>query len=168
MPILALCRAQSVDFVGAFHYHRQWLSVFRSEDLSSIGPSIKAEIKLAQPVVRNDEYFSVTTTIRNTGAHEETLVVWTCSYPSQWRPDSPIVKVLGIPCKQNVPGKVKLRPGEAYTKPVRVYLKLPEQRESVTFRLGYGTWAYFGTIEPAPKLPAIWSNALTVPVVLKK
>jgi len=40
--ILALCRAQSVDFAGAVHWHRQWLSLFRGEDLSPVG---EAELK---------------------------------------------------------------------------------------------------------------------------
>jgi hypothetical protein len=129
--------------------------------------ALTAEIKLAQSVVKNNEDFSVTTTIRNTGAAEETLVVWDCSYPSQWRPDSSIVKGEVIPCRQNVPGMVKLRPGETYTRPVLVHveLKTPEPGQSVTFRLGYGTWAYYGTIEPAPKSPAIWSNPVTVTVI---
>lgn len=35
--ILALCRAQSVDFAGAIDWHRQWLSLFRADDLSQIG-----------------------------------------------------------------------------------------------------------------------------------
>lgn len=128
--------------------------------------ALKAEIKLSQPVVKDNEYFSATTTIRNTGSAEETFVVWDCSYPSQWRPDNPIIKAQAIPCRQNVPGKVKLRPGETYTKPVLLYAKLKssEHVQSVTFRLGYGTWAYFGTIEPTPKSPAIWSNTVTVTV----
>jgi hypothetical protein len=131
--------------------------------------ALSAEIKLAQTVVKNNEDISVTTTIRNTGAAEETLVVWTCSYPAQWRADNPDVRVYVIPCQQNVPEKLKLRPGESYARPVRVHvaLKAPERCQSVTFRLGYGTDAYFGTIEPAPKSPAIWSNVVTVPVVLK-
>jgi hypothetical protein len=58
---------------------------------------LKAEIKLAQPVVKHNEYFSVTTTIRNTGSTEETFVVWDCSYPAQWRPDSPVIKAQVVP-----------------------------------------------------------------------
>jgi hypothetical protein len=131
--------------------------------------ALKAEIKLAQTVVKINDDLSVTTAIRNIGAVEETFVVWTCSYPSQWRADNPNVRGYVIPCQQNVPGNVKLRPGETFTRPVRVHvgLKTPERRQSVTFRLGYGTDAYFGTVEPAPKSPAIWSNAVTVTVVPK-
>lgn len=143
-----------------------FLLCFAAGVSSSQVQALKAEIKLAQSVVKNNEYFSVTTTIRNTGSAEETLVVWDCSYPSQWRPDSPIIKGQVVACKQNVPGKLKLRPGETYTKPVLLYveLKSSEQVKSVTFRLGYGTSAFFGTIEPAPKSPAIWSNTVTVTV----
>jgi hypothetical protein len=131
--------------------------------------ALRAEIKLAQTVVKNDEDVLVTTTIRNTGAAKETLVVWTCSYPAQWRPGNPDVRANEVACQQNVPGKVKLRPGETFTRPVVVHvrLKAPELRQSVPFRLGYGTDAYFGTIEPAPKVPAIWSNAVTVRIVPK-
>ena len=131
--------------------------------------TLRAEIQLAQTVVKNDEDILITTTIRNTGAAEETLVVWTCSYPAQWRSDNPDVRVNQVACMQNVPGKVKLRPGETFTRPVHVHVapKAPELPRSVPFRLGYGTDAYFGTIEPAPKVPVIWSNAVTVHIVPK-
>lgn len=129
---------------------------------------------MQQTAVQNNEDFPVTTTIRNTSDAEEMLVVWTCSYPSQWRPDNSIVKTQVIDCAKNVPTRVGLKPGETYASRmyVRVELKSPEQRQpeqrqSVTFRLGYGTDAYFGTIEPAPTSPAIWSNAVTVDVVSK-
>jgi len=65
--------------------------------------ALKAEIKLEQTVVNFNEDVSVTTTIRNTGAVEETLVVWTCSYPSQWRVDNPVVRVNEVACQQSVP-----------------------------------------------------------------
>jgi hypothetical protein len=35
--ILALCRVQSVDFGGAFAWHKQWITAFRAEDLSPVG-----------------------------------------------------------------------------------------------------------------------------------
>ena len=87
-------------------------------------------------------------------------MVWT------WRADNPDVSVCVIPCRQNVSGKVKLRPGETLTRPVLVHvaLKAPDRRQSVPFRLGFGTDAFFGTIEPAPKAPAIWSKAVTARV----
>ena len=128
---------------------------------------LRAEIKLSQTVVKNNEDFSVTATIRNTGTHEEMLEVWTRSYPSQWRADSPAVKTNATDCLQNSAGMVPLSPGKTYTRQVSVHLAVKDSggRQLVTFRLGYGTDPYFGTIEPAPKSPAIWSNAVTVSVV---
>jgi len=35
--ILALCRVQSVNFTGSFDWHKQWLTLFRTDDLSQIG-----------------------------------------------------------------------------------------------------------------------------------
>ena len=51
--VLALCRAQSVNFTGSFDWHRQWLSLFRADDLSRVGDAalttnfIRAAIALA-------------------------------------------------------------------------------------------------------------------------
>lgn len=130
--------------------------------------ALRAEIDLTQTVVLNNEDLPVTATIRNTGTAEETLVVWSCSYPAQWRPDKPTIKNQGVDCMQNVPGRIRLKPGETYTRRVhlRAELRSPDRR-SITFRLGYGTDAYFGTAELAPKSPAIWSNVVTVDIVSK-
>lgn len=130
--------------------------------------ALRAEIDVAHTVVRNNEDLPVTATIRNTGTAEEILLVWSCSYPAQWRPDKTAIKNQGVDCMQNVPGKVRLKPGEAYTRRVHVRAELTSpERRSITFRLGYGTDGYFGTAEPTPKSTAIWSNAVTVDIVSK-
>jgi hypothetical protein len=35
--ILALCRAQSMNFIGSFDWHRQWAAIYRTDDLLQIG-----------------------------------------------------------------------------------------------------------------------------------
>ena len=130
--------------------------------------ALRAEINLAQTVVKNNEDVPVTATIRNTGTAAETLVVWSCSYPAQWRPDKATIKNQGVDCMQNVPGRVRLKPGETNTRRVHVRAELRSpDRQSITFRLGYGTDGYFGTAASAPKSPAIWSNPVTVHIVSK-
>jgi len=46
--ILALCRVQSVNFTGSFDWHKQWLTVFRVDDLSPVG-----DIELKATYVRS-------------------------------------------------------------------------------------------------------------------
>ena len=131
-------------------------------------PSWKAEIKVAPAEVRNNENVLVATSIRNTGALLQKLVVWTCSFPDQWITDSPAVHSIGMNCMQNVPGKVRLKPGEAFTTNVLMHVELNAMhraRESVTFRMGYGSGAYFQDQKYPPKYPPLfWSNAITVTV----
>ena len=128
-------------------------------------PSFKAEIRLPRTVVKDDGTFSVTTVVRNIGTKEQSLTVWDCSYPDQWTTDNPLVHLDAVACKQNVSGTIPLRHGEAYKRSVALHIHLPSSqftREEVTFRLGYGETAYFGTQDLAPKVPLFWSNAVRV------
>jgi hypothetical protein len=118
--------------------------------------------------VKNSETVFVTISIRNTGALLQKLVVMTCSFPDQWIFDSPVVHGMEVNCLQNVPGKVRLNPGEAFTSKVPVHVQLSAMhsaRESVTFRMGYGSDPWFGAQKYPPKVPPLfWSNAITVTV----
>ena len=124
---------------------------------------IEVEVKVVQAAVKENETFSVSTAIYNTGSVGEVLKVWTCSYPMQWKSNSPIVNVNEVPCLQNVPFKIRLKPGEAYERAVTARVELSAGKsltQSVTFRLGFQP-ATYGT-EPEPR--RIWSNAVTVSV----
>lgn len=126
---------------------------------------LKAEIKLAQTTVTNNEEFSVATVLRNVSKKEQSLVAWTCSYRAQWTSDNPSIQNPGIQCAQNLRFKIQLKPGGTYERELRVIIKLAagmERDNSVTFRLGFEDAT--GYYVPGSKIPLIWSNAVTVSV----
>ncbi|MGB9407374.1 MAG: hypothetical protein WCA89_07545 [Terracidiphilus sp.] len=133
---------------------------------------LKVEIKPAQTVVKNNEVFSVDTTIRNTSSAEQSLQVLYCCYSTQWTADNPLVHVdCAESCMHNFPHKTKLKPGDAYEKTVLVRVALAAgkgQSETVTFRLGFEDPTY-GTVTTYRGvsrmwIPPRWSNAVTVSV----
>jgi len=141
--------------------------LFCFRGLASQGQSspIKVEIKVAQTSVKDNEAFSVSTELRNTGQEEKLLQVWSCSYPWQWETDNSSVHVNQVDCLRNTLFKVRLKVGETYERSVSVRVELAPGEghpESVTFRLGF---------QDAPPetgsttmSPPIWSNAVTVSV----
>ena len=120
----------------------------------------KAEIKLSQTSVKNNDSFLVSAAIRNTGGEEHVLGVYTCSYANQWRADNSVVLVPGDSCMRNVPRKIRLGSGGSYEKKVLVQVALPTGKtpnESITFRLGF----LDALMSNGPR---IWSNAVTISV----
>jgi hypothetical protein len=138
------------------------LSVFGLAAYGQDSP-FKVEIKLAQTKVNNYEPFSVATAIRNTSTAEQTLEVWSCSYPTQWVSDVSSVHVNLVGCKKNDLLNIKLKPGEACERVVTIRIQLSPgdgKPESVTFRMGFKA-ANFVTGQG--NLP-LWSDAVTVNV----
>jgi hypothetical protein len=125
--------------------------------------AMTVEIKPARTAVNNYEPFQVATAIRNTGKEEQSLKIWSCSYPTQWVADNPSVKVNLVSCKKNDLLDVKLDPGKTCEREVSVRVQLDAgngKPEPVTFRLGFKTEAH---VIGQPDLP-IWSNPVTVTV----
>jgi hypothetical protein len=123
----------------------------------------KAEIKLAQTTVNNYETFSVATAIRNTSTEEQTLDIWSCSYPTQWVSDVSSVHVNLVGCKKNDLLHIKLKPGEACERAVTIRIQLSPgdgKPESVTFLMGFKSATF---VTGQSNLP-LWSNAVTVSV----
>ncbi len=132
--------------------------------------SFQAVIKVTRTVVRDNETFFLVTAIRNASGVEQSLDVWDCSYPTQWTSDNPLVHINGVDCLQNSLAKIKLKPGSAYERVVPVHIEHQAHhsgRKSVTFRLRYGTAAYFGTRESLPGVKSNWSNSVTIVVTGK-
>jgi hypothetical protein len=124
----------------------------------------KVEIKLAQTQVNNYEAFSVATAIRNASAEEQTLDIWSCSYPTQWVSDIATVHVNLAVCKKNELLHIKLKPGEACEKPLSIRIQLAPgdgKPEPVTFLMGYKSATFVTGQVNRPN----WSNAATVTVV---
>ncbi len=138
-------------------------SVLAGLTMAQVSP-LKVEIKLTQTAVKNDETFSVYTALRNSGSEVRVLEVWSCGYNDLWIADNPSVRVIGdVGCMKSFSTKKYLKPGEAFesTVPVRVELTHDKgQPESVTFRLGFKDPTFLAN----PKIPPIWSNAVTVSV----
>jgi len=128
---------------------------------------LRAEIALTRTVVKNDETVAVATVVRNAGSTEQSLTVWDCSYQAQWTSDNPAVRVDDVACMQNVAGKIRLKPGGSYRRSLSVHVHLDSSQmdeKAVTFRLGYGPYAYFTDQSAGPRTPLFWSNPVTVTV----
>jgi len=121
----------------------------------------RAEIKVAQSTVKNNEEFSVYTSIRNVGRDEQSVPLWSCSYPEQWTADNPAVHIAGAACKKNDVVQVRLKPGEAYERTLLVRIGAEHRAQRwVTFRLGFEPPDH----EKTGTASRIWSNAITVNV----
>jgi len=123
----------------------------------------RVEIKVAQSTVKNNQEFLVSTTLRNVGTDEQSMRIWSCSYPQQWIADNPAVHIAGAACKKNDVFRVRLKPGETYERALSIHIKVAAQRlaqKPVTFRLGFEPANYEKTGVGSP----LWSNAITVDV----
>lgn len=149
-------------------------------DLSATGQnsSLRAEISVAQTTVRNSPQrpkpadaaawpheFSVSTTIRNVSAGEQTIQVTACGFAYQWQTDNPEVYVDGGACSKNAIDTIRLRPGETYTRSIPVFIEIHSdfadaERKAVTFRLGFGD--SFWNEKLRAERQAIWSNPVRV------
>lgn len=101
----------------------------------------------------------MSTSLVNSGSNVWTLGVPACGYSYRWTADHPSVHVIGEACMKNTFATIYLKPGEVFQREVPVLVDLAPGKgepESVTFRLGF--------IESTPKIPPIWSNAVTVSV----
>jgi hypothetical protein len=125
---------------------------------------LKVEIKPAQTVVKNNEDFSVVTSIRNTSSEEQELMVSYCVHCMNWIADNPSVHLNSTDaCLKTTSSKFTIKPGEAHTMSLlaRVVLATDKsQTESVTFRLGFTPSNY----RTGQMMPTIRSNAITVSV----
>jgi len=141
------------------------LAMLLSMSLATIaysqGSPLTVEIQPAQSTVKNDQDFLVATTIRNVGRDEQSLQIWSCSYPTQWKADKPSVHLRQVPCKKNSLEHVILKPGEAYerTLSIRVGAANKDEQESIAFRLGFEPAG-----DAASSVSLIWSNSVTVNV----
>ena len=133
-------------------------AIFYGED-----SSLNVEIKPVPAVVKSGQEFSVNTKVKNVGREDQSLQIWSCSYPEHWTADNPSVHVEGVECEKNGLMDVRLKPGEAYEKALslRVWVASRLSEESVTFRLGFAPW--IRATKRADR-PNIWSNAVTVNV----
>ena len=124
---------------------------------------IRVEIKPEHAKVNNYVAFPVATTIRNTGAAEQSVKVWSCTFPTQWVADNPLVHVNLVGCKKNELVVVKLNSGKVLKKVLSVRVELDpggDPVESATFRLGFKA----ATFETGQENVPIWSQPVTVRV----
>jgi hypothetical protein len=124
---------------------------------------IQVEIKPSQTKVNNYETFSVATEMRNTSTDEQSIELWSCSYPTQWVSDNPVVRFNLVGCKKNDLLTIKLKPGKTLDRVLSVRIELPAEGdpiEEVTFRMGFKTATSLIGHENLPN----WSRPVTVSV----
>jgi hypothetical protein len=122
---------------------------------------LKVEISLADKVaIVTGDQLLVLTTIKNEGSAEQTIGVWSCSYPRQWESDNAQIQVPDVPCKKNDVFEVRLGSGQSYTRNLMVRIRPAQSKDissAVTFRLGFKPFIARRS-SPIP----IWSNPITV------
>jgi hypothetical protein len=126
-------------------------------------PIFRVEIKALQSPITNKEEFTVSTSIRNLSRDDQSLLIWSCSYPQQWVADNPDIHITDVPCKKNDVIRIELKPGETYDRPLALYAADPDEDRKpkpITFRLGFKPTTD-GKREPTAP---IWSNAVTLAV----
>lgn len=134
-----------------------------STEIAAYGQAapISVSVRLVQSQVKNRAELLVATSIRNDGTAEQSLQVWSCSYPKQWRTDNPAIHIPDVPCKKNDLIRLKLKAGEVYERELSLEIRLDAAGHAppaVTFRLGLDASAVYEKPELASP---IWSNAIT-------
>jgi len=120
---------------------------------------MKVEISVAQSTTKSNEEFAVSTSIRNVSSDEQSLQIWSCSYPWQWTTDNPAVHITDTSCKKNDVIHVRLKPNEAYERTLSIHVGIVVEhlaQRPVTFRLRFKSATSDKTPYP------IWSNAITI------
>lgn len=127
--------------------------------------SLTVQINAAETTVKNNERFSVSTTIRNSGTKEEKVLVWACTFPSEWVVDNPSIYVHQPNCLQNPRTWIRLKRGDVYRRVVSLYAHLPAlsvYSKEVTFRMGFGNRLLSENQKHNSKAHVIWSNPITL------
>lgn len=131
--------------------------------------ALAVEVSVPPEAVENGRDFAVETTLRNGGASEVRLWVWSCSYEEHWTvgqlAHNDVVATVPTPCFKNVLWEVALGAGETYRRTLTLRTLLPPTRahgvgERVTFRLGFQPRTKAGPADT----PRIWSGPLAVEV----
>lgn len=124
---------------------------------------MRVEISVAQSTVKNNEEFSLSTTIRNVSKNEQSLQIWSCSYPDQWSADNPAVHITGASCDKNDIIRIRVKPGEAHERTLSIRVSIDAEhsaQKTVTFRLAFEPV----TSEKTGIASRIWSNVITLNV----
>lgn len=127
----------------------------------------EVKIEPSKATVKNDETFSVSATIGNTGKQEQMLIFTACGYPNQWKTDNKVAHIPTANCLMNPLARMNLKAGEVYRMTVPVYVELQPsttRQDAVTFRMGFANSVPTNgeTVESSSQL--FWSNSITVTV----
>jgi hypothetical protein len=125
---------------------------------------LRVTISATQSTVEKNKDFPVSTAIRNVSEDEQSLPIWSCSFPDQWTADNPVVRIQGAQCMKNDVIRFELKPGQAYERELSIHVGLAAGYHTpavVTFRLQFEPASYQNMTFVSP----VWSNALTVNVI---
>lgn len=123
-------------------------------------PQLKAEIRTFHlgPSNKAGVLVSLNTKITNVGKAEQSLLIWSCSYPEHWKSDNPAVEVKQVDCDKNALIPVTLKAGEVYERELSVEVK----HDGATFRLGFEPGVNSG--DSRLRQSVIWSNDIAVAI----
>jgi hypothetical protein len=125
--------------------------------------SLQIAIDLTQSTVGKDQDLPVATTIRNVGTTDQSLWIWSCSYPKHWVSDNASVRIKDVGCKKNFLSHVSLKPGEKYERVLSTHIHITDDKEhqkSLRFRLGFKPV----TSKITDVVPIIWSNVASIQI----
>jgi len=135
----------------------------------SQGLHIKATISLTRVDVREGEFFTVSTTLRNTGKETQATWLTACNDGDLWVPDNRSISMAPSACDKPGFDGLRLKPGQVYHADLRVSARLEpgaEDSQSITFKLGFKSEFQNASDPPTQKPVAttLWSNAVTIKV----
>jgi hypothetical protein len=87
--------------------------------------------------VKAGEKFALHFRVANSSDCTQSFVVMGCSYCEDWRSSNPRMAIVCPICRGNVPGRIDLKPGEAYEKPLVMRVTADGPRKTEAFRMGF-------------------------------
>lgn len=141
------------------------MCVFPGITASGQRATIRVIVDSARHTVKNGENFLVSISIKNLTNDQQSLQIWSCSFPEEWISDNSVVHIPNVPCKKNSAIWITLKPRESYDQQFAIYIALPADYrapEPVNFRLGFEPISFQ---ETAAISPPIWSNSVKVDVI---
>ncbi|MEI8291059.1 MAG: hypothetical protein WCH99_16460 [Verrucomicrobiota bacterium] len=119
------------------------------------------------------EPFKISIAVKNVSHTDQSFVVWSCSWPMNWKSSNPAVEWVGWSCAQNGAMKVNLASGESFKetlfgveKEMRVAQSISTNKISFRMALHPGAAHRFGQSLPEDEKGKLyWSNEVTIDLI---
>jgi len=148
-------------------------SLANSFDLTNVPSPFQITLTPRKTRVHVMEPFKISLEVKNVSHTNQSFVVWSCSWPMNWRSSNPAVEWVGWSCAQNGAMKVNLASGESFKetlfgeeKEMRVSQSISTNKISFRMTLHPGAAHRFGeTIPDDEKGKLYWSNEVTIELI---